>query len=242
MLGVGALFDAAAPDYDGARRMLVPGFDGFYGAAVASIPFEAEEPLRVLDLGAGTGLLSGMVAARFPNASLTLVDISVEMLRVARRRFSGETGRFEFRVMDHARKPLPGRPRGYDLVVSALSIHHLTHGDKRELFEKVHRALADGGWFVNADQVQGPTPEAEAEYQADWLRRVREAGVSDGELSAALTRMKADKNAMLEAQMAWLRDAGFGSVERFYEDGRFAVYGGLKGSRRRKEVTHDQHG
>jgi tRNA (cmo5U34)-methyltransferase len=239
VLGAGALFDAAAPDYDGARRMLVPDFDGFYGAAVESIPFDRDEPLRVLDLGAGTGILSAMVAGRFPNARVTLVDISVEMLRVARRRFAEDPGRFEFRVMDHARKPLPGKPRGYDLVVSALSIHHLTHGDKRELFEKVYGALADGGWFVNADQVLGPTPEAESEYGEDWLRRVREAGVSDGDLDAALARMKADKNATLEAQMAWMREAGFRSVEHKYEDGRFAVYGGRKGERRRKEVTHD---
>ena len=221
MLGV--LFDAAAPDYDGARRMLVPGFDRFYGAAVESIPFDADEPLRVLDLGAGTGILSAMVAGRFPNAQVTLVDVSVEMLRVARRRFAGEAGRFEFRVMDHARKPLPGRPRGYDLVVSALSIHHLTHGDKRELFEKVYGALSNGGWFVNADQVQGATPEAETAYQADWLRRVREAGIGEEDLAAAIERRKADKNATLEAQMGWLGDAGFGSVESVYEDGRFAV-------------------
>lgn len=238
MLGVGALFDAAAPDYDGERRMLVPGFDDFYGAAVGSIPFDGDEPLRVLDLGAGTGILSAMIAGRFPNSRVTLVDISVEMLRVARRRFAKEPGRFEFRVMDHARKPLPGKPRAYDLVVSALSIHHLTHGDKRELFEKVHGALSNGGWFVNADQVLGPTPEAEEEYQVDWLRQVREAGIGEEELSAALTRMKADKNTTLEAQMEWLREAGFGSVECSYENGRFAVYGGLKGSRRRKEVTH----
>lgn len=238
MLGVGALFDAAAPDYDGERRMLVPGFDDFYGAAVGSVPFDGDEPLRVLDLGAGTGILSAMIAGRFPNSRVTLVDISVEMLRVARRRFAKEPERFEFRVMDHARKPLPGRPRAYDLVASALSIHHLTHGDKRELFEKVHGALSNGGWFVNADQVLGPTPEAEEEYQVDWLRRVREAGIGEEELSAALTRMKADKNTTLEAQMEWLREAGFGSVECSYENGRFAVYGGLKGSRRRKEVTH----
>ena len=237
MLGVGALFDEAAPDYDGARRVLVPGFEGFYGAAVESISFEKDEPLRVLDLGAGTGILSAMVAGRFPNSRLTLVDLSVEMLRVARRRFAGEPGRFEFRVMDHARKPLPGKPRGYDLVVSALSIHHLTHGDKRELFEKVHGALSNGGWFVNADQVLGSTPEAEEEYQADWLRRVREAGASDADLSAALARMKADRNATLEAQMRWLEDAGFGSVESFYTDSRFAVYGGLKGRRRKEKIN-----
>ena len=151
---------------------------------------------------------------------------SLEMLRVARRRLTEGNGRFEFRNMDYARKPLP---RGYDLVVSALSIHHLTHGDKKELFERIHEALAEGGYFVNADQVQGETPEEETSYREWWLRRVREAGVSEGDLDAALSRMRADRNATLRAQLGWLVEAGFGAVRCAYKDHRFAVYGGRKG-------------
>jgi len=237
-MSVEALFDEAAGDYDRSRRMLVPDFDGFYGAALESIPFEREAPIRVLDLGAGTGLLSAMVAERFPLARVTLVDLSVEMLRVARRRFADslapDPNRFEFRVMDFARKQLPGGAGGYDLVVSALSIHHLTHNGKQELFEKIHDSLAERGRFVNADQALGPTPEDEQEYQEDWLRRVREAGASDGDLSAALTRMRADRNATLEAQMAWLEEAGFDGVKSYYQDRRFVVYGGLKGEKERE--------
>jgi tRNA (cmo5U34)-methyltransferase len=224
-LSVDAPFDEAAAGYDRARRQLVPGLDGFYGAALQSVPFGRDARIRVLDLGAGTGLLSSMVAERFPRSRVTLVDLSVEMLRVARRRFVGEPGRFEFRNMDYARKPLP---RGYDLVVSALSIHHLTHGDKKELFERIHDALADRGYFVNADQVQGETPEEETSYREWWLRRVREAGVSDGDLDAALSRMRADRNATLRAQLGWLVEAGFGVVRCAYSEHRFAVYGGRK--------------
>lgn len=223
------MFDAAARDYDRARRQLVPGLDDFYGAALESVPFGRNEEIRVLDLGAGTGLLSAMVAERFPRSRVTLVDLSVEMLRVARRRFAGELGRFEFRTMDYARKPLPWGPRGYDLVVSALSIHHLTDGDKKELFEKAHDALAVGGYFVNADQARGASPEEEARYGEWWLLRVREAGVSQEDLAAALARMRADKNATLEAQMRWLVEAGFEAVRCAYKDHRFAVYGGHKG-------------
>jgi tRNA (cmo5U34)-methyltransferase len=225
----GALFGQAAWDYDRSRRQLVPGFEQFYGAVPESVPFGEQQEIRVLDLGAGTGLLSAMVAQRFPRSRVTLVDISVQMLRVARRRLAGEPGRFEFRTMDYARKPLPGVEGGYDLVVSALSVHHLTHGDKKELFGKVRRALAVGGYFVNADQVSGETPEEEDLNSEWWLRRVREAGVSEEDLAAALSRMRADRNASLSAQLGWLGEAGFEGVECRYKDHRFAVYNGRKG-------------
>jgi tRNA (cmo5U34)-methyltransferase len=225
---VGALFGEAARDYDRARRQLVPGFDRFYGAVLESIPFQREQEIQVLDLGAETGLLSARVAEKFPRSRVTLVDLSVEMLRVARRRFAEGPGRFEFRAMDYARKPLPGTDGGYDLLVSALSIHHLTLGDKKELFEKVHRSLAVGGYFVNADQIAGDTPEEENLHGEWWLRRVREAGVSEEVLAAALLRMRADRNATRDAQLGWLEEAGFAQIGCRYKDNRFAVYGGKK--------------
>jgi tRNA (cmo5U34)-methyltransferase len=228
-LTVGSLFGEAARDYDRARRQLVPGFDRFYGAALESVPFMEGQEIKVLDLGAGTGLLSAMVAEKFPRSRVRLVDISVEMLRVARQRFTREPGRFEFRTMDYARKPLPREDGGYDLVVSALSIHHLTHGDKKELFGKVRRSLAVGGYFVNADQIAGDTPEEEMRFRDWWLGRVREAGVSERDLAAALLRMRADWNATLGAQLVWMREAGFGEVDCRYKDHRFAVYSGKKG-------------
>ncbi len=228
-MSAGTLFEHAAPDYDRARGQLVPGLDRFYGAVLESVPFEREEEIRVLDLGAGTGLLSAVVAGWFPRSRVTLVDLSVEMLRVARRRFAGELGRFEFRNMDYARKPLPRILGGYELVVSALSVHHLTHGDKRELFQRVYDSLADGGHFVNADQVLGETTEEERSYGEWWLRRVREAGVSEEDLAAALSRMRADRNATLGAQLGWLQEAGFGGIGCIYKDHRFAVYNGMKG-------------
>ena len=224
-MSVGTLFDAAARSYDRARRQLVPGFDDFYGAAFDLLTFEENQPVRVLDLGAGTGLLSEMVAEKFPESQITLVDVSDEMLDVARRRFSANPARFNFQVMDYAKE---GEWGEYEAIVSALSIHHLEDLDKRRVFRKAHENLSSGGVFVNADQVLGATPEIEEQHYGYWLRRVREAGVADRDLDAALERMKEDKSSTLVSQLAWLKEAGFDPVDCVYKDHQFAVYGGCK--------------
>ena len=61
-------FHAYAADYDAARRRLVPMFDTFYGTAVQALGLAPGPITRVLDLGAGTGLLSRRVPAAHPGA------------------------------------------------------------------------------------------------------------------------------------------------------------------------------
>jgi tRNA (cmo5U34)-methyltransferase len=67
-------FDSISHNYDRARRQLVPCFDKFYLAAIDLLPFEKEHEFEVLDLGAGTGLLSALIAFSFPRVSITMVD------------------------------------------------------------------------------------------------------------------------------------------------------------------------
>lgn len=218
------LFDRTAQTYDRARRQLVPCFDDFYGTALALIPWTTQDEFQVLDLGAGTGLLSALLAEKFPKAGFTLVDVSREMLAQARER-SGMAQRSAFVVADYA----AGFEGRFDVIVSALSIHHLTDEEKKRLYKRIYDALPDGGIFINADQVLGPTPQIETIYQETWLRQTRELGVSAADLDAAMERMKADKMATLDAQLEWLRQAGFTQVHCWFQHHRFAVFSGRKG-------------
>ena len=219
------LFAQGARDYDRARRQLVPCFDDFYGTAVELIPYPRNAAIAVLDLGAGTGLVSSFVAAAFPNATLTLLDVSEEMLAIARKRFTAAADRFHFEVRDYTATPLSG---AYHAVVSGLSIHHLTDQGKRDLFTAVYRVVRPGGVFVNADQVLGATPEIEATYRERWESHARARGISEADLAAALERMKEDKMAPLDAQLAWLRAARFAKVDCWFKSYSFVVYSGTK--------------
>jgi RimJ/RimL family protein N-acetyltransferase/ubiquinone/menaquinone biosynthesis C-methylase UbiE len=218
-------FNAAAAEYDQLRRILIPCFDDFYGTAVEVIPFNRTTPLKVLDLGAGTGLYSGMVQAVFPNAEFTLLDLATEMLEKAKTRF-GEMGKSpRFLTGDYVETDWDG---SYDLVISGLSIHHLSDADKERLYHKIFHALKPGGMFINADQVLGKTPKLEQCYRQQWLDSIRARGISEEELNAAKKRMEYDRMATLDAQLGWLKAAGFQNVDCWYKNFSFAVFGGYR--------------
>ncbi|HTQ24390.1 MAG TPA: class I SAM-dependent methyltransferase [Candidatus Binataceae bacterium] len=227
---VGRLFSLGAQGYDAVRRNLVPCFDGFYGSALDTITdwagARAPAALDVLDLGAGTGLFSAMVLERLPGARIHLVDVSDAMLAQARQRFA-TAGRssVSFEVSDYTQQSLGGP---WDLVVSALSIHHLDDGAKRSLFARVLEALRPGGLFVNAEQVLGPTPAAEARYRRLWDEQVLGSGVDRAEYERAVERMRHDRCATLADQLEWMRTAGFVEVDCAFKQWRFAVFFGSR--------------
>ncbi len=218
------LFDRSVPTYDQSRRQLIPCFDDFYRTAIELVPFQPGDPFRVLDLGAGTGLLSRFISEQFPRAHVTLMDLSSEMLAKARERFALEPERFAFMVQDYSK----GLQGSYDLVVSALSIHHLDDAQKASLFRSIFGVLHKGGMFINADQVLGASECIDRIYREVWLRQVKERGVSDAELNAAKERMKADRLGTLERQLTFLSRAGFTEVNCWYQNYSFAVYSGRK--------------
>lgn len=216
-------FDANADEYDRQRKQLVPCFDDFYGTAVSLVDSRNPAP-KILDLGAGTGLFSDMVLRKYPNAEITLVDLSERMLEQARRRFANRPD-VRFIAADYAEYDFA---EPYCFVISSLSIHHLAHPDKRRLFSKIHRLLKPGGAFVNADQAQGSTARTDAYFMDRWLADVRGSGLSEEALQASVERRKLDINATLREQLAWMEQAGFSDVDCMYKNMGFAVFFGRK--------------
>lgn len=218
-------FDEGAKDYDSARKQLIPCFDDFYGTAVDLISFDETDNLKILDLGAGTGLFSSLVSQRYPDAEFTLYDLSTAMLEEAKTRFETGNVKVNYVSKDYYAEPIDGE---YDLIISALSIHHLTDNEKEELFRKIYASLKPNGLFINADQVLGESNNIEQTYRNVWLKQVKENGVSESSLASALERMKEDKMSTLIDQLIWLKKANFKEVDCWYKNYSFVVYSGRK--------------
>jgi len=154
---------------------------------------------RVLDLGTGTGVTALRVLGRHPGAELTGIDESAGMLEHARRALPAA----ELRVA-RLEDELPDGP--FDLVVSALAVHHLDGPAKADLFRRVARALSPGGRVVIGDVVVPDDP-------ADIVTP------ADGEH---------DQPSSVAEQLAWLTEAGFHAYSPWAEGDVAVLVGELQ--------------
>ena len=162
-----AFFDARAAGYDEHMRGFVfadKAFDEFYQAMSAPIG-KTDEPVHILDLGCGTGLEFEALFQRAPNALITGVDVSENMLELLRKRYIGRMS--QITLLADSYLAMPFAAQTYDYVISAMSMHHVLRSTKRELYVKIHAALKPGGRYIEGDSVTRPEMEGEflAEYQ-----------------------------------------------------------------------------
>ena len=147
-------------------------------AAAATVDLR---PTRVLDLGTGTGETARRVLELHPDAQLIGVDDSADMLGHALHVLPHERVRLQVGRIEAELPPGP-----FDLVTSALCVHHLDGPAKAALFGRVHDVLAPGGRVVIGDLVVPPDP-ADVVTHIDW---------------------EYDLPSSAEEQLAWLREAG----------------------------------
>jgi len=138
-------FDRWAPSYDRSWTQWIffrPVHQGVVGAAATV----AAAPTRILDVGCGTGALLRLLCERLPQADLTGVDASPEMIRMAA---ASNPAPERLRFVQGTAEELPFPDSQFDLVLSTISFHHWA--DQQRGLREVARALAPGAPFVLAD-------------------------------------------------------------------------------------------
>ncbi len=189
---LGAQYHFAPDTY---RDDIVSGVPGYERLQQELVGASGSGAGAILELGTGTGETARRLLDRHDRACLVGVDASEAMLAAARKVLSGERVQLLVRRLEET---LPEGP--FDLVASALCVHHLDPAAKADLFLRVRQVLRRGGRFVLADVV---VPDNPADARTP---------VTPG----------FDQPSPVGDQLLWLREAGF-EARVVWEEGDLAV-------------------
>ena len=219
-------FEAEAEEFDRIILRLIPYYPQMLEALVSTIPFDANTPFNVIDLGCGTGTIAKRIAELFPKASITCMDFAENMIRMTQAKLTPFPN-IQYQVGDFNTYTFTGT---YHVVVSSLALHHLiSDSDKMDFYRKIYAALTPGGIFFNADVVLASGPFLQQVYLKKWKAFMRQQ-VDEAEIDNKwmVTYNTEDRPARLLDQLDWLRKIGFMEVDVLWKYYNFAVYGGMK--------------
>ncbi len=218
-------FEEISERYDKVILKNIPFYDEFLDTMVSVIPFETDKKLNAIDLGCGTGNLTKRIKQNYPYAKIICIDISPNMLEVAKFKLK-EYQDIKYFVKDFYDLKFENQ---YDVVLSSFSLHHLiTDEDKINFYQKIYNSLNEGSIFFNLDVVLGSNEHIQNYYMEAWKKYLRK-DYSKTEVQTILKQYYyEDSPAKLTDQLKWLENIGFKSVDVIRKYFNFAIYGGIK--------------
>ncbi len=143
-----SFFDQRAGGYDAHMHHSLVDAQVYYQKLAEPIT-PTKEHLEILDVGCGTGLEIAPILDAAPNAHLTCIDLSSEMLNRLKEKFP----RVSLNVIQASYLEFDfGRER-FDIVISSMTLHHLPPEGKGHLYEKIYRALRLETFYIEGDYV-----------------------------------------------------------------------------------------
>ncbi len=127
--------------------------------AAPRLSFPSGTPGRVLDIGCGTGFLTGFLRDRIQPESTVAVDMAGGMLSRARELDSSGT----VRMVQADGEWLPFAPGSFELVASSTAFQWFT--TLADSLARIGRALAPGGQLVFATLGRGTLAELKESYR-----------------------------------------------------------------------------
>lgn len=159
---------------------------------------------RLLDLGCGDLALMGPAFGALPLKSYVGVDLTEQVLPMARAALGPVPFDVEFRHGEISEfVESAGEP--FDLVHAAMVVHHLDDDAKAEFLASLRPRVRDDGAFIWADVFRDPG-ESRADYLARYTARIRRiwTGIDDDAREAIVTHVNtydfpADREAIVAA-------------------------------------------
>jgi len=217
----------------------VPRRQEMMATLVAAVPFAADEPVKILELGSGDGRLAEALLTVFPRATLTALDGSESMRRETSRRLALFGDRVRVAAFDLAALDWWDRMFGVDVIVSSLCLHHLNDAKKQYLYKAAAERLSPRGALLVADTIDPQHPASRRLAAERWDVEAREQANALGapELYQRFVEARwnhfrfpdeRDQPSALFHHLVWLRHAGFTAVDCCWLTAGHAVFGGFR--------------
>lgn len=144
-------FNKEAEAFDNQVLKNIPKYPEMLTALINAIPDNKENP-KVLDLGCGTGNITQKLLTRFPQAEVTCLDLSENMIKIAKNKLS-QYKSIKYLIGDFTETEITEK---YDAIISSLALHHIPNDkEKEEMYQAIYKALNKNGVFYNADVILG---------------------------------------------------------------------------------------
>jgi tRNA (cmo5U34)-methyltransferase len=210
-----AFFDDRVDDYDQHMQGLFQNINFYYGQIVKPI-IRTENPVKILDLGCGTGKELSFIFQKVPNAKITAVDLSEGMLKKLMERYPSYLEQIQ--IVQESYLTMPFQESYFDYVISVYTMHHFTPDVKRALYKKIKRALKPKGKYIEGDSV------VELEKEKFLMDRYNETLESIGSEENDLFHI--DIPCSLQTQVGLFHETGFSNVKVIYhnEDEESAIF------------------
>lgn len=196
-------FARRVDNYDDHMLNEVKGCREGYVKMAELIPYNANE---LLDLGCGTGLELEEIFKRFPNISVTGIDITREMLDKLNEKYKDK--KITLINEDYFETNLGHSV--FDTAVSFQTMHHFGHERKIELYRKIYDSLKNSGCYIECDYMVD-TQEEEDYWSAENKRLRRELNISESEF------YHYDIPCTVQNQIMMLSRAGFVNIEKSFQ-------------------------
>lgn len=167
------------------------------------VPADTKE---LLDLGCGTGLELEGIFRRFPDISVTGIDLTKAMLDRLSEKYQGKN--ITLICGDYFTADL--RQERFDTTISFQTMHHFSHEKKIGLYRKIRDSLKSGGVYIECDYMV-ETQAEEDKWYSENARIRKEQGISDDEF------YHYDTPCTIENQIKMFKAAGFSSAEKVFK-------------------------
>ncbi len=226
---IDAFFGRGSLQYDADILRIVPVYQTMFEQLLDHLWVEPDAPWQLVELGCGTGNLTRLLLKAFPNAKLTVVDASQEMLdRTAEKLTPADSSRTELHAAYF--NDFDVEPGSVDLIISSLALHHVPDDKKPDLYNRMFEWLKPGGKFRCADQcLTLPGEIGNAHNLTRWQEWATEKGADRATLDRWLEHIHtADHYASLANHFTWMQQAGFTETDCYWRVLFWAVFGAEK--------------